>query len=219
MAKASDNPYPSALFVEQASDPATPAASHWRLFFKAGGLYAIDDAGAVVGPFSVGGVESVVAGTNITVDNTDPANPVISSTASGGGGGVTQLAVAEATTSAAYVNSTTTDADVDATNLAVTFTVPASGEVWVETMGLIDPGSNVFEWTIREGTTTVKTRTMGGGYDFHRAVHRITGLTAGASKTYKWGFKRLGGAGSITIYTGGNAGTNGNAIMRVFDMG
>jgi len=31
------------------------------------------------------GVVSVVAGTNITVDNTDPANPVISSTASGSG--------------------------------------------------------------------------------------------------------------------------------------
>lgn len=31
-----------------------------------------------------GGVQSVVAGTNITVDNTDPANPVVSSTASGG---------------------------------------------------------------------------------------------------------------------------------------
>jgi hypothetical protein len=33
-----------------------------------------------------GGVQSVVAGTNVTVDNTDPANPVVS--ASGGGGGL-----------------------------------------------------------------------------------------------------------------------------------
>jgi len=30
-----------------------------------------------------GGVQSVVAGTNITVDNTDPANPIVSSTSGG----------------------------------------------------------------------------------------------------------------------------------------
>ena len=33
------------------------------------------------------GVQSVVAGTNVTVDNTDPANPIVS--AAGGGGGIT----------------------------------------------------------------------------------------------------------------------------------
>lgn len=32
------------------------------------------------------GVESIVAGSNITVDDTDPANPVISATGGGGGG-------------------------------------------------------------------------------------------------------------------------------------
>lgn len=32
-----------------------------------------------------GGVQSVVAGTNITVDNTDPENPIVNSTATGGG--------------------------------------------------------------------------------------------------------------------------------------
>jgi hypothetical protein len=37
---------------------------------------------------NAGGVSSVVAGTNVTVDNTDPANPVISATGGGGGGDV-----------------------------------------------------------------------------------------------------------------------------------
>lgn len=37
---------------EQASDPSTPAASKWKLFFKADGLYIIDDAGTVDGPIS-----------------------------------------------------------------------------------------------------------------------------------------------------------------------
>ena len=36
------------------------------------------------------GVESVVAGTNVTVDDTDPRNPIVSST--GGGGGITGVA-------------------------------------------------------------------------------------------------------------------------------
>jgi hypothetical protein len=39
--------------------------------------------------FGTGIVESVVAGTNVTVDDTDPANPVVS--AAGGGGGYTSL--------------------------------------------------------------------------------------------------------------------------------
>lgn len=34
------------------------------------------------------GIESIVAGTNVTVDNTDPLNPVVSSTATGGTSGV-----------------------------------------------------------------------------------------------------------------------------------
>ena len=34
------------------------------------------------------GVQSVVAGTNVTVDNTDPANPIVSASGGGGGGGL-----------------------------------------------------------------------------------------------------------------------------------
>ena len=35
---------------EQASDPTTPASGKWVLYFKAGGLFLEDDAGAVTGP-------------------------------------------------------------------------------------------------------------------------------------------------------------------------
>lgn len=49
----------SVNLTEQGSDPATPASSHWRLYVKAGGLYLIDDTGAVVGPFGVGGGDLV----------------------------------------------------------------------------------------------------------------------------------------------------------------
>jgi hypothetical protein len=43
---------------EQASDPSTPTANKWKLYFKAGGLYLIDDAGIVIGPLSA--VNSIV---------------------------------------------------------------------------------------------------------------------------------------------------------------
>lgn len=41
---------------EQGSDPSTPAANKWKLYFKAGGLYLIDDAAAVTGPLGTSGV-------------------------------------------------------------------------------------------------------------------------------------------------------------------
>lgn len=42
----------SIRLAEQVSDPATPAAGFWRLYMKAAGLYIVDDAGTVSGPFS-----------------------------------------------------------------------------------------------------------------------------------------------------------------------
>lgn len=55
MTKASDNPYPSALFEEQASAPTTPSSGFWRAYFKSDGLYIVDDAGSETGPLSTGG--------------------------------------------------------------------------------------------------------------------------------------------------------------------
>lgn len=37
---------------EQGSDPSTPASTKWKLYFKSGGLYLIDDAGSVTGPLA-----------------------------------------------------------------------------------------------------------------------------------------------------------------------
>lgn len=53
--KASDNEYPSLLFDEQGSNPATPPTGFWRAYFKSTGLFVIDDAGVVTGPFGTGG--------------------------------------------------------------------------------------------------------------------------------------------------------------------
>lgn len=59
MTKASDNEYPSVLFAEQGSNPSTPASGFWRAYFKSTGLFVIDDAGTVTGPFTTGGGSAV----------------------------------------------------------------------------------------------------------------------------------------------------------------
>lgn len=48
--------------------------------------------GTVTG-IPVGGVQSIIAGTNITVDDTDPFNPIVSASGGGGGGGIEPLAI------------------------------------------------------------------------------------------------------------------------------
>ena len=72
------------LALETAPGPASPVpdpseAPDGQVIVTFDGGYVLDE----------GGVESVVAGTGITVDDTDPASPIISAT--GGGGGAVML--------------------------------------------------------------------------------------------------------------------------------
>lgn len=73
--KASDNPFPSLLLVEQAAAPATPASGQARLYRGTDNkLYVVDDAGAVteVGAGSGGGVAAahvVKTAGNYTINN------------------------------------------------------------------------------------------------------------------------------------------------------
>lgn len=70
--------------LETAPGPPSPVpdpseAPDGKVIVTFDGEYVLDDAP------SGGGVESVVAGTGITVDDTDPAHPIISATGGGGG--------------------------------------------------------------------------------------------------------------------------------------
>jgi len=61
--------------AEEAGTPATPTpAGAWSFFFKSDGLYAIDDAGAVTGPYGVAGSSltfwNLVLGTPVRAGNT-----------------------------------------------------------------------------------------------------------------------------------------------------
>lgn len=78
-----------AWLVESAPALANPADPANRVFGADStgfGSYTLAQLAAIFG--GSGGVQSIVAGANITVDNTDPANPVVSATGGGGGGTV-----------------------------------------------------------------------------------------------------------------------------------
>lgn len=76
-------------------------------------------AGSGGGFFSRGGIDSIQAGTNVTIDNTNPQSPIINAAGGGGGGG-------------------TVDAIVAGNNIDVDATDPANPIIAVETLTLSD---------------------------------------------------------------------------------
>jgi hypothetical protein len=73
MTKASDNVFPKVLFSLNTSDPAAPSDSSWKMYPKAGGIYA-RSSNAIVGPFGSGGSATVA-----TVDATLGADVTMTS--------------------------------------------------------------------------------------------------------------------------------------------
>lgn len=111
------------------------------------------------------------------------------------GGGTELLTIARLASPDTQKNlaSTATWEDVDATNMAVTFTVPASGNVLIRLTGVaIVTSAGNLEWAIREGTTVIKNlvvcnlTSIGTGQQPLAVSHAfyLTGLSG--SKTYKW---------------------------------
>lgn len=109
-------------------------------------------------------------------------------------------------------------ADVDATNMAVTFTAPPSGKVVVDLTAYCATSSSAVTqfWALRNGSTTVtgsETGVVASAQALRAAPSLlITGLTPGTSYTYKWAWK-LGQAGTGYMYVGP---TYANAHMRVW---
>lgn len=111
-------------------------------------------------------------------------------------------------------------ADFDATNLLVTFTAPASGNVLVRlsaTGDMTSAASSNGYWALRESTTEIGSQlVVGSGVagvpQAKSAAIYITGVTAG-SHTYKWAGRGAGGTGSVRLYGGP---TWGPWVMEVF---
>jgi hypothetical protein len=175
--KASDNPYPSLLIVE-GSAPTSPSAGNQRLF--------IDSADHAVKVKNSGGTVTAVGGTGT------------------GGGGLLAYAAYAPGGENTYTTTSGTLADVDATNLQITFTAPASGNVLVLLHALTAAVADV-AFGLREATSTVGTHQLVTASVAIVAVTAhlyVTGVSGG-SHTYKFAWMTEGG-GLATIYYGGS---------------
>lgn len=125
-------------------------------------------------------------------------------------------------TIASYPTTSATLENVDATNLAVTFTVPPSGEVLVEVAALVYPnelGTGI-SFGVRDGSGVVAGSTdarVANGLTQLRGMFRqvVSGLTAGSSLTWYFAHKRDGGTNTPNTYAGGAAGPARIAVYSV----
>lgn len=137
----------------------------------------------------------------------------------GGGGGTGAGGPLEIVTydpgSVTTVTDTTID-DINAANLAVTFTVPASGSVLIRLSAIAFSGSSgqYVIWALREGTTTIdEARATADSVGQRQNVtFLVTGLTPGAELTYKWAQRNPSGGNANTLF----GADGGPAIMEVW---
>lgn len=108
-----------------------------------------------------------------------------------------------------------TFADVDATNVVITFTAPASGVVLVQVVVSADTAaaSHTHGINLREGAADIAGTEREVAFAGNRMIisvaakWKITGLTAGNSYTYKLGHARkFGATNATTCRYGGAAG-------------
>lgn len=113
----------------------------------------------------------------------------------------------------------TTLVDIDATNLAATFTVPASGKVLVVLQGVVTCGTDDIHFGLREGSTTVGPVTMLGrttNRQLFSCAIPVTGLTPGAVKTYKWAWAVASAVTATFSYGPGGINVFPKALMQVY---
>lgn len=116
----------------------------------------------------------------------------------------------------------TTFADVDATNLAVTFTAPPSGKVmFVAYLAINIQSGTVLAWNLRDGSGDIsgtEARVSPSGVTSLIRINNRwyrTGLTPGTSYTYKLGHARSSGSGTAQTRWGGTAADSGAAVFEV----
>lgn len=127
------------------------------------------------------------------------------------------------TSQTVYTNATTTLADVDATNLSITFTTPASTNILVRLMGYADisAGTGDGYWGLREGSSDLafsvgrvirnQANATICSYDIY-----LAGVSAGAH-TYKWSFAASASTTTRIIIQDGTAvGEWSPGIMQVW---
>lgn len=142
--------------------------------------------------------------------------------ASGGGVGLIGLTQYNPAGEVDTTTSSSTHADIDATNLVVAFTGPPSGRVLIRLTGQATAvNSSVLQWSLRTGGSVVTGTTSAvlyagfTGQSNVRVSHacEVTGLTAGTAYSYTWGHARSSGASTTQTGYGGAAGP---AVMEVW---
>lgn len=162
---------------------------------------------------SAGQFTWLTVGTNLTITGTTI------DAASGSSSGLLGVKYYNPSGNNTYVISTTSDADVDGTNLTVTFTAPASGNVickWSAFNNDSTSGNCNFHWTVRESSSTLADDYISSGLAKavrSTATFYISGISAG-SHTYKFGAYQASGT-NATIYYGTTA-PFGPVIMEVY---
>lgn len=119
--------------------------------------------------------------------------------------------------------------DVDATNLAITFTATTSAvDVVLEGTSMNDTAVAATIWGLRSGTTEVGEQRLvnwatnspsGTPRTRVRTAFRVSGLTPGNSYTYKWAYRTTAGTAYLGYGTSTGTGTSlsyGPAIMEVY---
>lgn len=110
---------------EQGGAPSTPATDKWKAYFKADGLYVMDDAGVETGPLGITGVTDHGALTGLADDDHTQYLLISGSRAMTGDLNMGSNAITSATT--IYLNLVTKTADYTATNADHAIFVDASG--------------------------------------------------------------------------------------------
>lgn len=106
-----------------------------------------------------------------------------------------------------YTTTSSTFTDVDATNLVLPFTVPANGKILIRLEGwAFITGATAMAWNLREGSSDLASseRIVSVSTVATRVSTTIlrTGLTPGASLTYKWGYASADNTNNARIRAG-----------------
>ncbi len=191
---ASDNPFPS-LLVTEGTAPASPASGKQRVYIDSTShqLSRKNSSGTIVNLET----NQAAASSLLAVGLYAPSAQTI------------------------YTITGTSMADVDATNMKVTFTAPASGNVLIRLNAYCDEtGTGEFYWGLREsssdisGSITRVLRETASQRYLSMPVY-LTGVSGG-SHTYKWSAAVSGGTSRIIVQDGSATGKWGAAILEVW---
>lgn len=129
----------------------------------------------------------------------------------GAGGGalaITEYAPTAQTIVTASVTSGSPWADIDASNLAISFTAPGSGKVIARLTAFADSSDDTgrYQWRLFDGSNQVgkfvtASRSIAGNINTGHVY--ITGLTGGNSYTLTWQHRQIGsGNGRVILHSG-----------------